>query len=116
MTAPSSIIPFVPEATLTRHLPQQPVEPRVLDLDQLLILDPRDPMAIARQFVSAKHSVDGKQALYRYRDEFFKFSRLLLPRCRWRNDTGRDLFLPRGCAYEECRQLFALQAQEGQRR
>ena len=70
----SCIIPFVPGATMTRHLPQQTTEPHVLDLNQMLVLDPRDPMAIARRLVADKFLVNGQQALYRHREEFFKFS------------------------------------------
>ena len=74
MTAPTSIIPFVPDATMTRYSPQKEVEPQVLDMDQPLILNPRAPMAIARQFVAAKYTVDGQPTLYRYRNEFFAFA------------------------------------------
>ena len=74
MTVPASIIPFVSGATMTRYSPQNAVEPQVLDMNQLLILDPAAPMAIARQFVAAKYMVEDQPTLYRYRDEFFKFS------------------------------------------
>ena len=74
MTAPASIIRFVPGATITRYSPQKAAEPQVFDMNQLLILDPRAPMTIARQFVADKYTADGQPTLYRYRDEFFKFS------------------------------------------
>ena len=74
MSALTTIIPFDAEATMTRHVPQQPVEPKTVDLNQLLLLDTRDPMAIARRFIRDEFTVNGRQALYRYREEFFKFS------------------------------------------
>jgi len=74
MSALTSIIPFAADATMTRHVPQRPAEPHTIDLNQLLILDARDPMAIARRFISDNFTVNGRQALHRYREEFFKFS------------------------------------------
>ncbi len=75
MTAPGSIIPFVPGAPLTRHLPQQPVEPRVLDYESTAHPRPARPYGDCPPVRRRPNtSVDGKQALYRYRDEFFKFS------------------------------------------
>lgn len=73
MRAPTSTIPFVAEATMIRHVPQRPAEPQTVDLNQLLVLDPHDPLSVARSFISDKFTVDGTPALYRYRDEFFKF-------------------------------------------
>jgi putative DNA primase/helicase len=74
MDALTSNIPFPADAIMTRHIPQNSAEPHTVDLNQPLILDARDPMAIARRFISDKFTIKGRPALHRYREEFFEFS------------------------------------------
>ena len=73
MTPPGTILPFNTGATMTRYLSPARTQTDAPDPVCPVILDPRDPMAIARRFVADKFTVDGHPALRRYREEFFKF-------------------------------------------